>query len=149
MNECSESFAFKNESKYSFCFLGFPKASDFWHKDIGENSSIISRYLENFMLQLKPLFQQFHAYVRGQLRLKYGSEVVGYNQPYPQHLAEIFIGNAFHLGEPDWSIEVPFENHPLPNITDSLLKGGMTNAQLSFSNAKEFFTSLGMPALEE
>ncbi|KAI8121090.1 Angiotensin-converting enzyme [Lucilia cuprina] len=128
---------------------GFSKPSDFWHKDIGESSSTISTHLERFMSDLKPLFVQFHAYIRGQLRLKYGPELIEYNKPYPQQLAEIFIGNAFHLGEAGWSMDVPFNMTKLPNITDSLLKRGVTNAQINFWNAKEFFRSLGMPPLEE
>lgn len=101
------------------------------------------------MADLKPLFRQFHAYVRGQLRLKYGADLIKPNKPFPQHLAEIFIGNAFHLGEPDWYMEVPFNNVSMPNITANLLKRGITNAQINFWNAQEFFRSLGMPQLEE
>lgn len=101
------------------------------------------------MSDLQPFFQQFHAYVRGQLRQKYGPDLIRFDKPYPQHLAEIFIGNAFHLGEPDWHIDLPFNEVKMPNITHNLLKRGVTNAQINFWNAQEFFRSLGMPQLEE
>ncbi|KAM7351041.1 ance-2 [Cochliomyia hominivorax] len=128
---------------------GFSKPSDFWHKDIEEDSSIISSNLQKFMLDLKPLFEQFHAYVRGELRAKYGPELIEFNKPYPQHLSEIYIGNAFNMGEPDWSMEVPFRDLKLPNMTQALLNRGITNAQVNFWNAVAYFRSLGMPSLEE
>lgn len=101
------------------------------------------------MLKLKPLFEQFHAYVRGQLRLKYGPELIEYNKPIPQHFAEIFIGNAFHLEDPEWAMDLPFSIYKKPNITESLLNRGVTNAQNNFWITKDFFRTLGMPPLEE
>ncbi|XP_075154173.1 ance-2 [Haematobia irritans] len=128
---------------------GFSKPSNFWYKDLEDDSDNVSALLQKFMMELKPFFEQFHAYIRGQLRRKYGSELIRPNKPYPQHLAEIFIGNAFHLGESGWHMHLPFNTKRMPNITENLLRRGLTNTQINFWNAQEFFRSLGMPQLEE
>lgn len=101
------------------------------------------------MNELKPFFQQFHAYVRGQLRKKYSEDLIKRHQPYPQHLAEIYLGNAFRLGEPGWFMDVPYNMAVMPNLTESLLKRGLINAEVNFWNAKEYFESLGMPLIEK
>jgi peptidyl-dipeptidase A len=36
--------------------------------------------------QVKPLYEQIHAYVRGKLRQKYGKDVVSAKGPIPAHL---------------------------------------------------------------
>ncbi|XP_059221145.1 angiotensin-converting enzyme [Stomoxys calcitrans] len=128
---------------------GFSKASNFWYKDLENDSETVAQLLQKFMLELKPFFEQFHAYVRGQLRRKYGEQLIAPQKPYPQHLAEIFIGNAFRLEEPDWHMHLPFDTKIMPNITENLLRKGLTNTQGNFQNAQEFFRSLGMPKLEE
>uniref|UniRef100_A0A1I8NXE9 Angiotensin-converting enzyme n=1 Tax=Stomoxys calcitrans TaxID=35570 RepID=A0A1I8NXE9_STOCA len=128
---------------------GFSKASNFWYKDLENESETVAQLLQKFMLELKPFFEQFHAYVRGQLRRKYGEQLIAPKKPYPQHLAEIFIGNAFRLEEPDWHMHLPFDTKIMPNITENLLRKGLTNTQGNFQNAQEFFRSLGMPKLEE
>ncbi|XP_005183218.3 angiotensin-converting enzyme [Musca domestica] len=128
---------------------GFNKPSDFWYKDLEESSDSMSKILEKFMRELKPFFEQFHGYIRGQLRRKYGSELIQPHKPYPQHLAEIFIGNAFRYGDTSGLMHLPFNQMAMPNITENLLRRGMTNTQVNFWNAKEFFRSLGMPQLED
>ncbi|XP_061387296.1 angiotensin-converting enzyme-like [Musca vetustissima] len=128
---------------------GFTRPSDFWYKDLEENSQTMSTVLEKFMKDLKPFFEQFHAYIRGQLRKKYGPQLIQPHRPYPQHLAEIFIGNAFRYGDTSGHMHLPFDQMAMPNITENLLRRGMTNTQVNFWNAKEFFRSLGMPQLED
>lgn len=43
--------------------------------------------------QIKPLYEQIHAYVRGHLRVKYGEEVVPKKGPIPAHL----LGEALSI----------------------------------------------------
>lgn len=101
------------------------------------------------MQRLQPLFQELHAHVRGQLRKLYGEELIPRGKPYPQNLAEIFIGNAFRRADPEWYIEFPYPDVGMPNITAGLLRRGLNNAQRVFWNVAEYFRSMGMPQIEE
>ncbi|XP_067625379.1 angiotensin-converting enzyme [Eurosta solidaginis] len=128
---------------------GFQKPSEFWFKDLEEDSSQATTLLEKSMQRLKPLFQQFHAHVRGQLRRLYGEDLIARGKPFPQNFAEIFIGNAFRRADPEWFIEFPYPDVSMPNITAGLLRRGLTNAQRVFWNVAEYFRSLGMPQIED
>lgn len=132
-----------------FLFLGFLIPSEFWFKDLEENSAQTATLLESFMERLQPLFQEFHAHVRGQLRKLYGEELIPRGKPFPQNLAEIFIGNAFRRGDPEWYIKFPYPEVGMPNITAGLLRRGLNNAQRVFWNVAEYFRSMGMPQIEE
>lgn len=46
--------------------------------------------MENIFDQIRPLYQQLHAYVRYQLKLKYG-DIVSETEPIPMHL----LGNMW------------------------------------------------------
>ncbi|XP_036216019.2 angiotensin-converting enzyme [Bactrocera oleae] len=128
---------------------GFSKPSEFWYKDLEENSAQTASLLESFMQRLQPLFQELHAHVRGQLRKLYGEELIPRGKPYPQNLAEIFIGNAFRRADPEWYIEFPYPDVGMPNITAGLLRRGLNNAQRVFWNVAEYFRSMGMPQIED
>ncbi|XP_054743919.1 angiotensin-converting enzyme isoform X2 [Anastrepha obliqua] len=128
---------------------GFPTPSDFWFKDLEENSAQAVSLLNRFMQRLQPLFQQFHAHVRGQLRKLYGEELIPRGKPFPQNLAEIFIGNAYRRADPEWYIEFPYPEVGMPNITAGLLRRGLDNAQRVFWNVADYFRSLGMPQIED
>uniref|UniRef100_A0A0A1X184 Angiotensin-converting enzyme n=1 Tax=Zeugodacus cucurbitae TaxID=28588 RepID=A0A0A1X184_ZEUCU len=128
---------------------GFSKPSEFWFKDLEEDSAQTATLLEGFMQRLKPLFQEFHAHVRGQLRKLYGEELIPRGKPYPQNLAEIFIGNAFRRADPEWYIEFPYPEVGMPNITAGLLRRGLNNPQRVFWNVAEYFRSMGMKQMED
>ncbi|XP_037928131.1 angiotensin-converting enzyme [Teleopsis dalmanni] len=128
---------------------GFAKPSDYWFRDLEENSVEAFDLLDNIMTQLRPLFEQFHAYIRSELRQIYGSELIEHNKPYPQNLAEIFIGNSYRRTEPEWYVNLPYNDVGLPNITEGLFKRALNNSQRMFWNVAEYYRSIGLPQLEE
>lgn len=101
------------------------------------------------MYGLRPLFQQFHAHIRALLRRQYGSEIVKVGAPYPQNLAEIYIGSSYSDMHGAWAINYPYPATPLPNITVGLLNRRLNSAEKIFQTAAEYFRSIGMPQLPE
>uniref|UniRef100_A0A1A9WU16 Angiotensin-converting enzyme n=1 Tax=Glossina brevipalpis TaxID=37001 RepID=A0A1A9WU16_9MUSC len=129
---------------------GFSKPSDFWYRHLKEESATISDLLQNFMLELRPLYEQFHAYIRNQMRTRYGTNLILANKPYPQHLAEIFISNAYKLHGSRRYMNLPYQHLDyFINITEGLLKANITTAFENFHCVKTLFTSMGLPELED
>ncbi|XP_055852108.1 angiotensin-converting enzyme [Episyrphus balteatus] len=149
-----------SKSKYSFekfvdlyrktaNLNGYSSPSDFWLRDIeGEPGEIIAT-LDKIMLILRPLFLQFHAFVRSALRLRYGPELIRYNEPYPQHLAEKFIGSAYRDMNGDWTIDLPYPSVGLANITAGLQNQGITTPYGLTETVARFYTSIGMPPIPQ
>lgn len=107
-------------------------------------------FSNGIITELQPLFQQFHAHVRNVLRKIYGPELVKYGAPYPQNLAEIFIGNSYRRTDDNkLPVALPYPEYGLPNITQSLLQLGLNNPQRVFWNVAEYYRSMGFTQLEE
>jgi hypothetical protein len=70
---------------------------------------------------VKPLYLQLHAYVRRELRKKYGEDIVSKDGPIPAHL----LGNAWAQ---TWAniadFTIPFPGKQLPDITAALVEQG-------------------------
>lgn len=64
--------------------------------------STFEQQLENIFDQIRPLYEQLHAYVRHKLRLKYG-DIVSEEGPIPMHL----LGNMW--GQSWDNVKVPFQ----------------------------------------
>ncbi|XP_062526234.1 angiotensin-converting enzyme-like isoform X1 [Bombyx mori] len=95
--------------------------------------------------QIKPLYEQIHAYVRGHLRVKYGEEVVPKKGPIPAHL----LGNIWAQ---TWGNVEKF-TRPYPDKTDidvtaALIAQNYTALKM-FKTAEEFFTSLDLSPMPE
>ncbi|XP_065334808.1 angiotensin-converting enzyme-like isoform X1 [Cloeon dipterum] len=95
--------------------------------------------------QLKPLYQQLHAYVRRHLRIKYGDEVVKAKGPIPAHL----LGNMWSQ---TWGniadFMLPYPDRQSTDVTPNMIKQGYT-AERMFKLSEEFFTSLNLSAMPE
>lgn len=102
------------------------------------------------MLELRPLYEQFHAYIRGQMRQNYGSSLILFNKPYPQHLAEVFISNAYKPSGSKRYMSLPYRDPAYNiNITEGLWKAKITTAFENFHSAKTLFKSMGFLELQE
>ncbi|XP_077996679.1 angiotensin-converting enzyme-like [Glandiceps talaboti] len=92
--------------------------------------------------QLRPFYEQLHAYVRGKLIEVYGSKYVDPNGPIPAHL----LGNMWAQS---WGnvldLVLPYPDKTSIDITPELVKQGY-DATKMFELSEEFFTSLGLPA---
>ncbi|XP_017108669.2 angiotensin-converting enzyme [Drosophila bipectinata] len=127
---------------------GYPRAEDYWFRSLELKAKDTMALLDHIMHGLRPLFLQFHAHVRGSLRKMHGEHLVPRNRPYPQHLAEVFIGNAFRRVEAEWYMDLPSPPTGLLNITQEMHRQGMTTTQRIFWNVAEYFRGLGLPWLE-
>ncbi|CAG9795380.1 unnamed protein product [Diatraea saccharalis] len=95
--------------------------------------------------QIKPLYQQIHAYVRRKLREKYGESVVSAKGPIPAHL----LGNIWAQ---TWGnvekFTKPYPGKPEVDITAALIAQNYTPLKM-FQTAEEFFTSLTLSEMPE
>src|SRR5215469_7850305 len=93
--------------------------------------------------QLKPLYLSLHAYVRGQLRKKYGNDMVPARGPIPAHL----LGNIWSQ---EWNNVYPLMDSPKPAQSYDLtkiLEDRKTDAKGMVKYGEAFFTSLGFAPL--
>jgi len=95
--------------------------------------------------QLKPLYQQLHAYMRRKLRDVYGSAKVGSTGGIPAHLLGNMWGQSWtHL----YDIAKPFPNKQSPDVSEAMLRQGYTPERM-FQLSDDFFKSLNLTAMPE
>lgn len=127
---------------------GFIRAEDYWFRQLEQSGQESLSLLNELMTALRPLFLQFHAHVRGSLRRLHGERLVPRGRPYPQHLAELFLGNAFRRPQAEWFPDMPAARLGWPNITEALQRRGLSNTNRVFWNVAEYYRGLGLPLLE-
>src|SRR6267143_7086748 len=66
--------------------LGFADAGALWRSNYDMPADEFAKEEDRLWEQLRPLYESLHAYVRGQLRKKYGAELVPAHGPMPAHL---------------------------------------------------------------
>ncbi|CAG0918795.1 unnamed protein product [Notodromas monacha] len=94
--------------------------------------------------EVRPFYEELHAFVRHRLRLHYGSDVVNVSTTIPAHL----VGNMWGL---DWQNIFPIMNvfeSPSFDITDELVRQNITVPEM-YRIADEFFVSMGFKSLSE
>ncbi|KAK2143387.1 hypothetical protein LSH36_845g01017 [Paralvinella palmiformis] len=117
---------------------GYADNGEYWRS--WYESADFRQICENLWLELKPLYQQLHAYVRSKLRDIYS----GHTFPGTGHIPAHILGNMWAQS---W-LALEQEMRPYPNktgldVTDELIKQGYNNTGL-FLLAEDFFVSLGM-----
>lgn len=84
-------------------------------------------FLETLWQQLKPLYLQLHAYVRRELRKKYGENIVSKDGPIPAHL----LGNMWAQ---TWSnianFTTPYPGKQMPDVTDAMINQGLISINI-------------------
>uniref|UniRef100_A0A6B2E7X0 Angiotensin-converting enzyme n=1 Tax=Phlebotomus kandelakii TaxID=1109342 RepID=A0A6B2E7X0_9DIPT len=122
---------------------GFSSGAESW-LDAYEDETF-EKQLEDIFNQIRPLYEQFHAYVRFKLREKYGAEIVSEKGAIPMHL----LGNMWGQS---WSgiasIIIPFPNNKLLDVTYEMINQSY-NVVSMFEKGDEFFQSLNMTKLPE
>ncbi|KAH0568973.1 hypothetical protein KQX54_021672 [Cotesia glomerata] len=115
----------------------------FWMKEYEADD--FPQQIEAIWQQIKPLYLELHAYVRGQLRRKYGENVVSKDGPIPAHL----LGNMWAQ---TWNniaeFTTPYPGKKLPDVTDAMVEQGY-NATKIFRVAEDFFTSLNLSPMPD
>ncbi|MBI4890137.1 MAG: M2 family metallopeptidase, partial [Acidobacteria bacterium] len=71
--------------------LGFSDTGAIWRSQYDMPPDEFAKELDRLWTQVKPLYDQLHAYTRWKLREKYGKDVVPENGPIPAHL----LGNIW------------------------------------------------------
>ncbi|CAG4917509.1 unnamed protein product [Colias eurytheme] len=123
---------------------GFDNVAQWWLSEY--ETSDIEDQLANLWSQVKPLYEQIHAYVRRHLREKYGDDVVSAKGPIPAHLLGNIWAQTWNNVE---QFTKPFPNKLDIDVTDALVQQNYTALKF-FQTAEDFFKSLnlsGMPDL--
>ena len=91
---------------------------------------------------LKPLYQELHAYVRYKLAMKYPGKV-GKSDPIPAHI----LGNMWAQSWINiYDIIEPYKGQPSLDVTENMVKLNYT-AEKMVRLAESFFTSIGLKKL--
>ncbi|XP_041779407.1 angiotensin-converting enzyme-like isoform X4 [Anopheles merus] len=109
------------------------------------DDSTFEQQIDDVIEQIRPLYEQLHAYVRYKLRQKYGDKLVSPTGPIPMHL----LGN---LWAQTWDniadFTTPFPEKKLLDVTDEMIRQGYTPIKM-FQMGDDFFTSLNMTKLPQ
>jgi len=123
--------------------LGFADTGALWRSQYDMTPDEFSKELDRLWEQVKPLYEQLHAYARWKLREKYGKDVVPENGPIPAHL----VGNIWAQ---QWGniypLLAPANADPGYDLT-AILKQRNTDAKQMVKYGEAFFTSLGFEPL--
>jgi len=123
--------------------LGFADTGALWRSGYDMPPEEFSRELDRLWEQVKPLYEQLHAYVRWKLREKYGPSVVPENGPIPAHL----LGNIWAQQWDNLYPELaPKGADPGYDLT-AILKRRNTSPVDMVKYGERFFTSLSFEPL--
>lgn len=121
----------------------FSDNAAYWIKDYEADD--FSEQIETLWQKVKPLYLQLHAYVRRELRKKYGDDIVSKDGPIPAHL----LGNMWAQ---TWAniadFTTPYPGKQLPDVTSAMVEQGY-NATTIFRTAEDFFTSINLTAMPD
>src|SRR5260370_35877950 len=86
---------------------GCADAGALWRSNYDVPPDDFAKETDRLWEQLRPLYESLHAYVRGQLRKKYGNEIVPARGPIPAHL----LGNIWSQ---EWNNGYSLMDSPRP-----------------------------------
>ncbi|XP_064108424.1 angiotensin-converting enzyme-like [Macrobrachium nipponense] len=94
--------------------------------------------------QLKPFYEQLHAYVRRKLREVYGEDVISERGPIPAHL----LGNMWAQQWLVYDIASPYPNKVSLDVTPQMIEQGYTPKKM-FELSDDFFASLNLTRMPD
>ncbi|XP_078415661.1 angiotensin-converting enzyme 2 [Cetorhinus maximus] len=132
---------------------GYEDYGDYWRgnyetDDLGEyaySRKDLLRDVENLFQEIKPLYQELHAYVRAKLRDTFGPEHISATGCLPAHLLGDMWGRFWGNLYP-WSIPYPLQDDI--DVTSEMVKQGW-NPKEMFQKADTFFQSLGLQPMND
>ncbi|MFZ5927055.1 MAG: M2 family metallopeptidase [Acidobacteriota bacterium] len=123
--------------------LGFADTGALWRSGYDMPPEDFTRELDRIWEQVKPLYEQLHAYVRWKLREKYGPSVVPEKGPIPAHL----LGNIWaQQWDNLYPLLAPKGADPGYDLT-AILKRRNTTPVDMVKYGERFFTSLSFEPL--
>ncbi len=123
--------------------LGYTDVGALWRSNYDMPPNAFAKEEDRLWEQLKPLYLSLHAYVRGQLRKKYGKDLVPENGPIPAHL----LGNIWSQ---EWNNVYALMDSPKPPQSYDLtkiLQERKTDVRGMVKYGENFFVSLGFAPL--
>uniref|UniRef100_A0A8B9QJU7 Angiotensin-converting enzyme n=1 Tax=Apteryx owenii TaxID=8824 RepID=A0A8B9QJU7_APTOW len=132
---------------------GYSDYGDYWRANYEADYSEEYKYsrdrliedVEKTFEQIKPLYEQLHAYVRHRLEQVYGPELISSTGCLPAHLLGDMWGRFWtNL----YGSTVPYPAKPNIDVTDAMVKNNW-DAMKIFKAAEAFFTSIGLYNMTE
>ncbi|CAG9795383.1 unnamed protein product [Diatraea saccharalis] len=121
----------------------YKDVADWWQADYEVPN--FEEQLAKLWDDVKPLYQQLHAYVRKRLRDKYGDHVVSAKGPIPAHLLGNMWAQTWNNIE---SFTRPYPDKKELDITQAMKDQKYTPLKM-FQMSDEFFRSLNLTAMPE
>ncbi|CAH2105253.1 unnamed protein product [Euphydryas editha] len=122
---------------------GFKDVAELWQSEY--EVSDFEEQLAKLWEDVKPLYQQLHAYVRKRLRDKYGENIVSARGPIPAHLLGNMWAQTWNNIE---SFTRPYPDKKEIDITKAMKEQNYTPLKM-FQMSDEFFRSLNLTAMPE
>jgi len=123
--------------------LGYADVGALWRSNYDMPPDAFAKEEDRLWDQLRPLYESLHAYVRGQLRKKYGNDLVPAHGPIPAHL----LGNIWSQ---EWNNVYALMDSPKPAQSydlSKILQDRHTDAKGMVHYGEAFFISLGFAPL--
>src|SRR3984893_8931675 len=123
--------------------LGYADVGALWRSNYDMPADAFAKEEDRLWEQLRPLYWSLHAYVRGQLRKKYGNALVPERGPIPAHL----LGNIWSQ---EWNNVYSLMDSPKPAASYDLTKilaDRKTDPRGMVKYGENFFMSLGFAQL--
>jgi peptidyl-dipeptidase A len=125
--------------------LGYTDVGALWRSNYDMPPDAFAKEEDRLWDQLRPLYESLHAYVRSQLRKKYGNDLVPEHGPIPAHL----LGNIWSQ---EWNNVYSLMDSPKPAQSydlSKILQDRHTDARGMVHYGEAFFTSLGFAPLPQ
>lgn len=123
--------------------IGFADMGALWRSGYDMAPDAFQADVDRLWLQVKPLYDKLHCYVRARLRKAYGAEQVPADGAIPAHL----LGNMWAQ---DWShvyeLAAPYPKEPSLDASKKLSKDKWDPVKM-VKLGEQFFTSLGLDPL--
>ena len=123
--------------------IGFADTGEMWRSAYDMTPTAFEQETERLWQQVRPLYEQLHCYVRGQLVKTYGKDKVPADGPLPAHL----LGNMWAQ---EWtnvqSLVEPYKGQPTLDVSVALARQKWDAVKM-VKTGERFFTSLGLDPL--
>jgi peptidyl-dipeptidase A len=122
-------------------FLGYKDSGEEW-RSAYESDTFVDD-VQDLFDQVRPLYEQVHAFVRRRLKAVYGAS----RFPESGHIPAHILGDMWaQTWESIVELVKPFENKTSMDVTNEMIKQNYTVNKM-FRTAEDFFVSLGFDAM--
>uniref|UniRef100_A0A8C6ZM75 Angiotensin-converting enzyme n=1 Tax=Nothoprocta perdicaria TaxID=30464 RepID=A0A8C6ZM75_NOTPE len=132
---------------------GYSDYGDYWRANYEADNPAEYKYTRDQLIedvektfeQIKPLYEQLHAYVRHRLEQVYGPELISSTGCLPAHLLGDMWGRFWTNLYP---LTVPYPAKPNIDVTSAMVQNNWDAIKI-FEAAEAFFTSVGLYNMTE